>query len=72
MNDDQLDDLKDFVSTTVLQTEARLTERIDGLEQKMDDGFAGVGEAIAGINERIDDNYTKLDNRIITLEQKPA
>lgn len=31
MTDDQMDDLKQFVSTTVGQTEARLTERLDGV-----------------------------------------
>jgi hypothetical protein len=36
MDDDQLDDLKQFITTTVSQTEARLTERIDKLETKVD------------------------------------
>jgi len=54
VDDDQLDDLKQFVSATVSQTEARLTEKIDKLEQKVDDGFAGVGEAIEEIHTQID------------------
>lgn len=35
MNDDQMDDLKQFIAATVSQTEARLGGRIDGVETKV-------------------------------------
>lgn len=67
MSDDQLDDLKQFIAVTLGQTEVRIGERIDGVEQKLealtqnvDDGFAGVGEAIEEINNRIDNRPAKL------------
>lgn len=87
MNDDQLDDLKQYIAATVSQTEQRLGGRIGGvesrldgvesrldgvesrlggvesrldrLETKVDDGFAGVGEAIELINNRLDESETK-------------
>lgn len=76
MNTDQLDDLKQFITATVSQSEARLEERLGGridsleqkvddgfvrLEAKMDDGFAGIGDAIEAIHLRIDDNETSID-----------
>jgi hypothetical protein len=66
MSNDQIDDLKQFITTTVSQQlsdfERRLTSRIDGLEKKMDEGFAGVGDAIAEINDKIDNHDTRLTN----------
>jgi hypothetical protein len=79
MNDDQLDDLKQFIDSRISQTEARLTQRIDGLElkidnhdkrfdeleAKVDDGFAGIGEAL-------DVAHKDTDERLTRLEQQPA
>jgi hypothetical protein len=68
MKDEQLDDLKQFIEATVSQTEARLTQKIDALEQKMDDGFAGVGDAIEEIHKVTGDHEV----RITGLEQQAA
>ena len=61
MKNDQLEDLKQFIDGRVGQAEARLGERINGVEQEvkslraeMQEGFAGAGEAIEEINNRID------------------
>jgi archaellum component FlaC len=66
MQDDQIDDLKQFITTTVSQQltdfEQRLNGRIDGLEKKMDEGFAGVGDAISEINDKIENHDTRLTN----------
>jgi hypothetical protein len=83
MNDDQFDDLKQFIEATVSQSETRikdeLGERIDGVEQrlgnlekKVDDGFAGVADAIETINQRLDDHETECNERLTKLEQQAA
>lgn len=46
MDEDQLNDLKQFIANTVSRTEVRLTERVDKLEKKVDAGFAGIGGVI--------------------------
>lgn len=83
MDSDQFDDLKQFITGVVSQSEkrleAKLGSRIDTLDLKvdkleatlthrMDEGFAGVAEAIAAINDIVDDH----ERRIIKLETKPA
>ncbi|MBI3624480.1 hypothetical protein HY218_02485 [Candidatus Saccharibacteria bacterium] len=72
MNDDQLDDLKQFIASTVSQTGVQLTGEIKKLEQKVDDGFMGVGEAIEAIHKLIDERDTEVDQRSAKLEQKAA
>ena len=70
------DDLKDFVYVTVGQTETRLTQRMDQVEQrledKLDDGFAGVGEALSTFMDQDAEDKKLIDKRLTTLEQKPA
>jgi flagellar capping protein FliD len=82
MNDGQLDDLKQFVAATVSQTEARLTERIDGIDQRIDGidqrlesleenmkaGFASVRDAI----EEINNQQARSESNIAKLKQKLA
>jgi tetrahydromethanopterin S-methyltransferase subunit G len=89
MNDDQLDDLKQFITATVSQTEARLggrigrvearidkvADRLTNMEQKMDDGFAAVAEAIDTIHTRLDEHdktYKAHNQRLTKLEQQAA
>lgn len=62
MDDEQFDDLKQFIVTTVGQTEARLTERMDGLDGRMD----GLDGRMAGLEGRM----AGLEGRMDTLEQK--
>ncbi len=74
MNDQQLEDLKQFIDSRISQTEARfdgkledlgenLQEKIENLRKEMLDGFAGVGEAIEEINKHIDERLTKLEQQ---------
>ena len=69
MNEQQLEDLKQFIDGRISQSETRFEERLgenlDKLRQEMLDGFAGVGEAIDEINKR-------FDERLSALEQHPA
>jgi hypothetical protein len=82
MNDEQLDDLKQFIDSRISQTEARFGERISGSEAKveqnlkglrseMHDGFAGIGEAIEQINQHHDDR-DKDEQRLTKLEHQIA
>lgn len=75
MDTNQVDDLKDFLTTLIGQTETRLEtkietelglvrselgDKIDIVHQEMLDGFEGVGEAIIAIHERIDKQDARL------------
>lgn len=76
MNEDQLNDLKQFVASTVSQSERRikdeLKQEIKSLDQKMDEGFAGVGEAIEDIYKHTDEQFKVVDTRLTKLEQQLA
>ncbi len=68
MNDQQMEDLKQFIDGRISQSEARFDGRIDDLRQEVEslrqemlDGFAGVGEAIEEINKQVDERLTKLE-----------
>ncbi|MBI2592355.1 hypothetical protein HYW36_02650 [Candidatus Saccharibacteria bacterium] len=65
MNDQQLEDLKQFIDTRISQAEARfdenLEEKLEALRKEMLDGFIGVGEAIEEINKQVDERLTKLE-----------
>lgn len=73
MQDDQLEDLKQFISATVSQivhTEIdRLEKKVDRLEKKVDDGFAGIGEAIDELHKEIEARDRVIDQRLTNLEQ---
>ncbi len=89
MNDDQLNDLKQFIAATVSQSTAHLATKDDlnsvksdlgsvkgdlselktdlkRLEQKVDDGFAGIGDAIEDLHKQQSDT----DQRVTKLEQQ--
>lgn len=76
MNDDQLDDLKQFITATVPQSEERLRDElmgeIHGLRKEVVDGFAGVGEAIEAIHQQSEDRDIEVDRRFTKLEQQTA
>jgi hypothetical protein len=74
MNDQQLEDLKQFIDARISQTEASLDKKVDEklevldeklevLRKEMLDGFAGVGEAVEEINKHIDERLTKLEQQ---------
>ncbi|MBI3624477.1 hypothetical protein HY218_02470 [Candidatus Saccharibacteria bacterium] len=77
MNEEQLEDLKQFIGSRISQTEARFDEKVVSLDTKveslaqaleklreeMHDGFAGVGEAVDEINKQVDERLTKLEKQ---------
>lgn len=68
MNDSQIDDLKQFIDGKISQSESRVTEKIEKLEKKVDNGFAGIADSIETTNQLLDDH----EHRITKLEQKAA
>lgn len=79
MNDNQLDDLKQFIAASVSQSEERLrgemNQGFQSVRQEMSDGFLAVGEAIDEIHKQLDEQkkiYTTVDKRLTKLEQRIA
>ena len=72
MNDEQLDDLKQFIDSRISQSELGLRGEIGGLRKEVRDGFAGVGEAIEQINQRFDERDKEVDQRLTNLEHQIA
>jgi uncharacterized protein (UPF0335 family) len=68
MTDEQFDGLKQHVSATVSQSEQRLTERIERLENKVDEGFAGIADIFDDVHSTQNDH----ERRITKLERKSA
>ena len=86
MNDNQLDDLKQFIAASVSQSEERLRNEMNqgfeavrqefqAVRQEMADGFRGVGEAIDVIHKHSDEQNelnATVDKRLTRLEQRIA
>ncbi len=83
MNDQQLDDLKQFIAATVSQTEARLDGRIDGLRVELCaeiNGLRGdlvelrneMHEGFAGVGDALDAMSGDFDTRLTHLEKSAA
>ncbi len=79
MNDEQLDDLKQFIAATISQTEKKLETDIADvrsemteLRSEMADGFSGVGEAIDSIHNQSSERDVEVDKRLTKLEHKAA
>jgi archaellum component FlaC len=86
MNDDQLDDLKQFIASTVSQTEQRLQTQISEIKEEIfevktnmsqikDDlanGFEGIGEAIEQVHQQAETQEIEVDKRFTKLEQQIA
>jgi hypothetical protein len=72
MNDQQLEQLKQFVVSIVTQSEERMGAQMEA-------GFAGVGEAIESLGKHIDERLSaedaklaKHEHRIVRLENRPV
>ncbi len=67
MNDEQFEDLKQFVANTVSQSETRVR---DDLGTQLAAGFAGVGDAIETLGKHIDERTDPQDVRLDDHEQR--
>jgi len=76
MNDDQFEDLKQFIDSRISLAEntfgTKLSEEIGKLREEMLGGFSGVGEAIEGIHKQLDETKEEFDKRLTKLEQQAA
>jgi hypothetical protein len=76
MNEDQLNDLKQFIATTISQTEQSIRSDMEvsfnSINQKIDEGFAGIGEAVEQIHQQAETQEAEVDRRFTKLEQQIA
>lgn len=74
MNDDQIDDLKQFISATVSQATSSMATKddVNRLEAKIDDLASSVAEALDNHSEATDHQLKDHDQRITKLEAKTA
>lgn len=72
MNDDAIQDLKQFITTTISQQTAAITAHLDKVERKVDDLSQSVAQAIDTSNEADNAQLKDHEQRITLLEQKAA
>lgn len=72
MNDDIIQDLKQFITTTVSQTERRLGGRMDNLEQKFDNLERKVDNLELKVDQGFADVAELIDTRVEPVEQEVA
>lgn len=76
MNDDQLDDLKQFIDSRISQSETRFDEKIGELKvdinQRFDEVQTAIAETITVSNDSADDQLKVHEQRITKLEQQAA
>jgi predicted transcriptional regulator len=82
MDEDQLNDLKQFIATTVSQATASMATKDDlqteisklksELNQRFDEVQAAIAETISGTNDGNDEQLSNHEQRIARLEQQVA
>ena len=76
MNEDTINDLKQFITTTVSQQTSDIRDDIEKLDNKLSgkiyDLSASVAEAMDNTNEAVDTQLKDHEARIGRLEQKAA
>lgn len=84
MNNEQINDLKDFFRTELAQTNKRIVGlevrtskelakirlEIADLRSENIDGFAGVADAIEGLHHQVDERDAKVEARFARLERQ--
>lgn len=65
MNDEIIDDLKQFIAATISQQTARLEDRIDGIDQRID----GIDQRLDGIDQRTDRIESKIDDLSVSVAE---
>ena len=51
-------------------TEERLAVRIDAVEHRMDERFAGVDQRFTAVEQRMDERFHAVDERLAVAEQR--
>jgi len=83
MNSDFFDDLKQFITAALSQTEARLLERLEfdiasvrrevnDLRKELSNFREETREGFLGVGEAMDETAIEVDARFIALEQQAA
>lgn len=86
MDEDQLNDLKQFIAATVSQATANMATKEDiadmatksdivNLENKIEDLRLEMHDGFAGVSEaieQINEQFTELDQHVTKLEQQTA
>ena len=83
MNDDTITDLKQFITATVSQQVSTVKDDLSELVElvkeenkqlktQMEEGFAGVGDAIEAITQSIEPKIDDHEARITNLESQAA
>jgi hypothetical protein len=63
MNEDRLEDLKQFIDSRVSQAETRIDGKIEVLRKEMHNGFAGVADVMDDANEQVEHRLNKLEQK---------
>ncbi|MGH7249908.1 MAG: hypothetical protein ACREGC_02950 [Minisyncoccia bacterium] len=74
MNDDTIQDLKQFISTTVSQQMANVATKDDiaRIEKKIDHVQAAVEQSVIGYTSAVDEQVQDHEKRLAHLEHKAA
>ncbi len=72
MNNNQFDDLKQFIDSRISQSELHFDEKLNELKKEMLDGFSGIGEVIDDIHSLLDETKNEFNKRLTKLEQESA
>ena len=72
MSDEQMDDLKQFIGSTISQQTSDIKEDLQRVELKVDGIASDVGDALENSNQEVDKQLKNHEKRITKLEHKPA
>ena len=73
MNDDTIQDLKQFISATVHQEIAGLEERLENMiDSRSDEILSAIGDTTSDRFDSVEEDVKNLDTRVTRLESNPA
>ncbi len=76
MNDDTIQDLKQFITATISQQTTDLKDEIERLDKKIDDKadeiLSAIGDSTNDRFDTVEEDVKNLDTRITKLESNPA
>lgn len=73
MNDETIQDLKQFIAATVHQEISGLEERLENkIDSRSDEILSAIGDTTSDRFDSIEDDVKNLDSRVTKLESNPA